>query len=151
RFPSKTLKMAQVTPKSSSTTPVWGERTVSALVAMPCLMAAWNFLLAIPILGYIFALIEVGFFALIEVGFFTLIEVGFFTLIEVGFFALIEMFILRIWNWVHSLTLPGWLQSILIFLDHVIEKLVVIISDIIRWIVGPRDRKSLEKSQNSKQ
>ncbi|XP_018012098.1 uncharacterized protein LOC108669302 [Hyalella azteca] len=106
--------MAPQTQQSQSPAPVWGQRSVSALLGIPLLVSVWALLLNIPVIGW--------------------------------FLAIFEMFVLRIWNWLHSLHLPSWMESILHFIDRIIEKFVVVISKIIHWLFADRsksDKKSI--------
>jgi hypothetical protein len=51
--------MAPQTQQSRSPAPVWGQRTVSALLGIPLLVSVWALMLNIPIIGWFLAIFEV--------------------------------------------------------------------------------------------
>lgn len=88
----------------------WGAYTIKAVNADPYLTDAYRFVSRIPIIHWVFGIIE--------------------------------LFLLRIWLWIHSLPLPGWIEWILYVIDRIIEKIVVVVSWIIHWIFGEREKQS---------
>jgi len=51
-------------------------------------------------------------------------------------FLLRQMFMIRVWDFIHTLPLPPLLVRILQLIDHALEIGIRIISEIISWIVG---------------